>query len=412
MFDGGNLQEPPIDPLADTNPSLSIRPAQAGGVSAWRRIAGMLSLLAAAGFTIATVLLLVTTPESAPENTPNPPTQTLLEVTFTPAPTDLPSITPAPDTTALLLPTASSETIAALLDAPLQLNRSGSGSIVLVDNPLKPFTTIPDRARTEIIQYTAVRGDTIYTIAERFGLQPETIAWSNPRRFVQVLYPGDVLNILPVNGVLHVAIANKTLAEIAAQYKVEPYTIIDSEFNALSGATPNSIPGSGTRIVVPGGIAEEITWNPGVELDSRTGYVRAFAPGQAGSCGQVAESGGAYWSPPLNSNYTFVRGFSAFHTGVDLSASTGTPVYAANSGPVLYSGWNTWGYGNVVVLGHGPYSTLYGHLNETAVRCGQFITVGQIIGYVGSTGNSSGPHLHFEIRYQDTPTDPAATIGF
>ena len=106
-----------------------------------------------------------------------------------------------------------------------------------------------------------------------------------------------------------------------------------------------------------------------------------------------------------------MRGFYAGHSGLDLSAPQGTPILAANSGPVLYAGWNSWGYGNTVVIGHGPFSTLYGHMSSTAVACGGSVSAGQVIGYVGSTGNSSGPHLHFEIRYQNQPQDPSQTPG-
>jgi murein DD-endopeptidase MepM/ murein hydrolase activator NlpD len=229
---------------------------------------------------------------------------------------------------------------------------------------------------------------------------------------VQVLYPGDVVTILPVDGVLHTAIANMTIAEIALKYGVDPFAILDSEYNQLRGSTPDTIPVSGTKIVVPGGVGEQITWQVAVEVEESTGYVRAFALGMAGSCGQVTASGGESWATPLPGGYTFTQGFSLWHSGVDLSVPIGTPVYAANGGPVLFSGWNSWGYGNTVVIGHGPYSTLYGHLDRTAVGCGQYVHTGAIIGYSGSTGNSSGPHLHFEIRYQDTPADPASVLAF
>jgi murein DD-endopeptidase MepM/ murein hydrolase activator NlpD len=107
-----------------------------------------------------------------------------------------------------------------------------------------------------------------------------------------------------------------------------------------------------------------------------------------------------------------VRGFFAGHSGVDISASTGTPIYAANSGPVLFSGTSRVGYGLAVVLGHGPFSTLYAHMSQRNVDCGQFVNVGQIVGLVGSTGISSGPHLHFEIQYNGAAQDPTLTIGF
>ena len=77
---------------------------------------------------------------------------------------------------------------------------------------------------------------------------------------------------------------------------------------------------------------------------------------------------------------------------------------------MIYAGWNTWGYGNTIVLAHGPFLTLYGHLSAIGVRCGQIVSAGSIIGAVGSTGNSTGPHLHFEIWYGGKQTDPLATM--
>ena len=107
-----------------------------------------------------------------------------------------------------------------------------------------------------------------------------------------------------------------------------------------------------------------------------------------------------------------MRGFSSWHTGVDLADPIGTPVKAANGGTVIFAGWNSWGYGNTVVLSHGPFSTLYGHMSAIYAHCGQVVSTGTVIGAVGSSGNSSGPHLHFEIRYLDTPQNPTATLPF
>lgn len=104
-------------------------------------------------------------------------------------------------------------------------------------------------------------------------------------------------------------------------------------------------------------------------------------------------------------------GFAHFHTGVDVSTAAGTPVLAAASGVVLLAGYNPGGYGNYVVVGHaGGFDTLYGHLAAIAVRTGQTVAAGDPIGAEGSTGNSTGPHLHFEVRRSGQPVDPAAYV--
>ena len=415
MQDENGIYEPEIDPLADTSPSLALRPVQP--LAGWRRAAGWLSLLAALGFTIATVLVLIAPGETT--QTPVPPTEPVLLPSATPAitvePTEVPEVAETTDP-ADTLPLLSAEAAAALLEAPL-VTVPDPNPIRISSNSLDPFTTIPDRPRNEVIQYEAVQGDTINGIAERFGLQAESIAWANTRRLVQVLRPGDRVNILPVDGVYHTVVGQLTLADIAVKYKLDdPYPIIDSEYNDLFDATPETIPPSGLKVVVPGGEAEAITWNPTVEREddgdggSSGGSFITFASGHPGSCGRVANpGGGAFWTNPLPGG-TWVRGYTSWHTGVDVAAAPGTPVFAAGGGRVIFRGWNNWGYGNTVVIAHGPFTTLYGHLQSVSVSCGQDVIPGSVVGAVGNTGNSSGPHLHFEVRWLDNPTDPL-TIG-
>ena len=416
MQDDNRFNEPPIDPLADTNPSLTINQVQIEdtGTPGWRRSVGLLSLLVAAGLTLATAFLLMS-PNGTPEPVQTlPPDTTEISVTLMPT-SEIPptAAIQTVDNAPGLIPTFSADAAVTLLNAPLT-SLSGNSGIQVVRDIHNPFTVIPDRPRSEVIQYTAVQGDTIYTIADRFKLKAETLGWSNPRRYIGILRPGDVVNIPPVDGVYLQVVGSKTIADYATEYKVnDPFTIIDSEYNDLFGTPPDTILPSGTWIFIPGGEAEPITWNPGVTVEEsgpRRGYVSTFAPGDPGSCGNVSNpGGGASWVDPLPGS-TFVRGFSSIHTGVDLSDPVGTPVRAANSGAVIFAGWNNWGYGNAIVLVHGPFLTLYGHLSSIGVGCGQLVSAGQVIGAVGTTGNSSGPHLHFEIRNGNTPTDPLATM--
>ena len=408
-----DIQEPPLH-LDDTSPN---RPIVDDGMPAWRRATGLVSLLMAALLTLGATLLLllprqqVVVPE--PEATVSSVTQ---QPTFTPLPTDTPLQNDSPVVEQSVLPTVSAETIQTILNAP-SVAVADTGSLRVIRDNYNPFTLIPDRPRTEVIEYEIVEGDTIFSIAERYSLKPESIAWSNDRSIIQNLRPGRMLKILPVDGVYHTVIGSRTLGEIAASYGItDPYLVIDSEYNNLFGVTPETVLPSGEQVVIPGGEAEEISWNPTVEreggdVSTSGGSFVSFAPGEAGSCGRVQNTGGSFWSPPMSS-YSFVQGFSSFHTGVDLSASVGTPVRAANGGVVIFAGWNSYGYGSTIVVSHGPFSTLYGHLSQINVGCGQLVNSGQVIGGVGSSGNSSGPHLHFEIRYLDQPQNPTATIPF
>jgi len=421
MVDPNRIDEPPIDPLADTNPSLTIQQVTIGDEGndnrGWRRTAGLVSLIGAALLTVATAVLLLA-PAAEVESLP---TQAVPVEAATTLPTEQPTEvvivnTPVPVIVPDGQPTLSTDSIASLLSVPIQPVNDGNLITVMRDN-YNPFTFVnQDRPRSETIQYTAAQGDTIYTIAERFKIKPETIAWSNSRRIVLVLRPGDEVNIPPTDGVYIQVVGSKTIREWAAEYRVnDPYVVIDSEYNSLFGATPDTIPASGTYLFIPGGQGEDITWSPGVTVEDsssggRQGYVTGFAPGDPGSCGNITNpGGGAAWVNPLPQG-TYVRGFTSLHSGVDRAAPPGTPIVAANSGAVIFSGLSTWGYGNTVVLAHGPFLTLYGHMSSIAVRCGQVVPAGSVIGGVGNTGNSSGPHLHFEIRNGDTPSDPCATL--
>ena len=372
----------------------------------WRRRFGCLCLLSAICLAIAAVYLVLSAPpltvaspalatDEASGQTPTLVPETVIAAEPTVIPQDAEQPTGQP--------TISPARILELLATPPEPAADGVGA--------DPFTLITNRARAKMTSTIAQRGDTIAGIANRYGLKKESIAWCNDYRLALVLRPGDVVNVPPVDGACHTVIRtqSKDIRAIAEQYKIEdPYAIIDSPANELPDIAPETLLPSGTRLFIPRGEGEIITWNAPVQQDG-AGNVVAFDPGSPYSCG-ARSGGGTRWVNPLP-NGTFVRGYYAGHSGIDISAPTGTPIYAANGGPILYAGWNNWGYGITVVIGHGPWSTLYGHMNSRAVGCGQVVGAGQIIGYVGSSGKSTGPHLHFEIRFRNQPQDPASTSG-
>lgn len=399
--------------LEDTTPSLVIHPVATP--SSWRQLIGMFSLVGAIAFTLATIGLVWV---GNPAVLPTPTVALTSVVELLPSPT-LPRPTLDASTVNIAdLPTLAPEILTRILGQPLATPPIEEGLGINADT-FDPFTIIPDRPRNEVIQYEVKSGDTIEGIATQFNLQPESIVWANGATIVESLPIGITLYIPPVDGVLYEHVGSKTLQEIATEYDLaDAYSIINSEYNtALRGYSPNDVPPSGALLMLAGAQAYEVSFydpvivTEGGDAGAAGTYV-TFAPGEAGSCTRVQNpGGGAFWTTPLNS-YTWIRGFSGYHTGVDLAASVGTPVYASNSGRVIFAGWNSWGYGYMVALAHGPFTSIYGHMSAVYVGCGQDVGAGANIGAVGSSGNSSGPHLHFEIRYNNQPQDPTISLAF
>jgi murein DD-endopeptidase MepM/ murein hydrolase activator NlpD len=242
-----------------------------------------------------------------------------------------------------------------------------------------PRTIIPERARQEITTYNVVSGDSIYGIANKVGLAPETIMWSNPHLEdnPDLLNVGQELVILPLNGVYHQVGGSDTIEGIASTYKTDPQLILDFPLNELDPENPVIVPGQ--WIVVPGGSKPFVPRT----VTAYTGEI----PGNA-----TAGSGAFVW--PASGN--IYQGFWAGHPAVDIAAWPGAPVLAADSGYVIVAGWDNSGYGFHVVIDHGNgYQTLYAHLQAYYVDAGQNVAKGTQIGEMGSTGFSTGPHLHF-----------------
>jgi len=267
-------------------------------------------------------------------------------------------------------------------------------------------TTIPTRPRTEITTYTIQPGDTIFGIAEMFGLKPETILWGNYYTLADDphnIQPGVVLNIMPMDGTYHRWSEGEGLNGVSHGYDVTPDVIVNWPGNHLDPATlgdyshPNIE--AGTMLFVPGGSRSFVTWSaPRISRDN-PGVARILGPGSCGTIVDGAVGTGTFIWPTVNhwlSGYDYSP--STNHFGIDIAGSLGNAVYAADNGVVVYAGWNDWGYGNVIVIDHdGGWQTLYAHLSALNVGCGYSVYQGDVIGAIGSTGNSSGPHLHFEM---------------
>ncbi|MGC8855359.1 MAG: peptidoglycan DD-metalloendopeptidase family protein [Anaerolineae bacterium] len=277
-------------------------------------------------------------------------------------------------------------------------------------------TIIPSRPRQEVIKYVVQEGDTVFGIAEKFGLQPQTILWGNYATLMDDphnLRPGQELNILPVDGTYYEWHQGDGLNGVAKYFGVKPEDIINYPGNHLDAATigdfaaPNIKPG--TMLIVPGGKREFVSWSAplGVTRENAA-YARVLGPGVCDPVSGGAVGFGTFvW--PTNRHYLSGYDYSPAtnHWGIDIAGSEGEGVFATDAGVVVYAGWNNYGYGNMIMIDHGRgWQSLYAHLSAIYVSCGQSVGQGEAIGAIGTTGNSSGPHLHFELMTSTYKVNP------
>ncbi len=250
-----------------------------------------------------------------------------------------------------------------------------------------PITIIPERGRQDIMVYVVQSGDNVWKIAQSFGLKPETILFSNPEleRWPDYITVGQELYVLPMDGAYHEVKAGETLQSVAQRYSVDVSVIVECEYNDLE--EPYQLQ-AGQRLVIPGGTRPLVPR-----------YVQATAPPPAAA---PRGSGNFMW--PVSGYVT--QGYWLGHPATDIGAPTGTPIYASDTGYVAATGWMG-GYGNYIIINHGNgFETAYAHLSQIRVIAGQGVQRGQVIGLVGSTGRSTGPHLHFEIRQGGVKRNP------
>ena len=303
-----------------------------------------------------------------------------------PAPTPIPTAKVTPTSPVIVVPT------------------SAPGDVQAIVRHLALKTFIDQTVNYKVKQYKVQRGDSVYGIAAEFKLKPETVYWANVDIFqgspdnVKV---GQVLNIPPTNGIYYQWQDDDTFDSVAKKFGVESDAIIGWPGNNLDLSNP--VVTTGQYVMVPGG-------SDNTQPLFIATYTVASVSNSKCSGGYAGRDNFGF---PLAghsvSGYNF-GGDGGKHRGVDFAASLGESVFASDNGVVSFVSANgSWdnGYGNMIQIDHlNGFVTLYAHLSAVSVNLCDAVTAGQVIGAAGSTGNSTGVHLHFEIRLGGVPVNP------
>ena len=275
-----------------------------------------------------------------------------------------------------------------------------STSYESVERNANPDTILPVGSRKEVVEYTVDIGDSLFGIAEQYEVEPESVLWANSDTLnddPHLISVGVKLKIPPVNGILYQWKEGDKLDEVASKYHASVEDILLYPGNGLDMTDPVIEPG--TFLMIPDGYRPLHPWVVPVVAGDNAGVTAQISG--PGSCTPSGGSYGTYsfgWPTPYYGEITGNDYWSG-HQAIDAKCFQGDSIFASDSGVVIYAGPISGGYGNIVAIDHqNGYLTLYAHLNGFNVACGQSVSKGTVIGFCGSTGNSTGAHLHFEVR--------------
>jgi len=272
-----------------------------------------------------------------------------------------------------------------------------SPSLVLSASTEDPQTTtlISEKGRDKIVEYSVQSGDTVGSIAEKFGVSEDTVLWQNDLGAKDKIKPGQILQVLPVTGVSRKVQKGDTVYSIAKKYDTSPQAVVDFPFNAFVNDETFEL-AIGQNIIVPDGVMPKAR-----QVSPR---IRQLTP----DAGTVVASGNFVWPAAGRITQRFVW----YHKGIDIANKAMPNVVAADSGTVVVAGWpDGYGYGNRVLIDHGNgYTTMYAHLSRIYVVPGQTVARGAAIGKMGSSGRSTGIHLHFEVTKSGVYINPLSAL--
>lgn len=260
-------------------------------------------------------------------------------------------------------------------------------------NILEMTTSVSIKPRDGVVTYIVQDGDTISSIANKFDVSIDTIRWQNALKSIDSIRPGDKVEVPPVTGMVHKVKRGETIYSIAKKYDVTAQQIINWPFNIYSNDESFEL-AAGQTLIVPDGVKPaEVLWDP-------KRYVAQTTP----NAGAVSATGQFIW--PVGG--TISQRYVWYHQALDIANKSAPAILAADSGKVTVAGWpDAGGYGNRVMIDHGNgFQTLYAHLSSISVNVGQTVNRSDVIGRMGSTGRSTGTHLHFEIRIGGSIVNP------
>ncbi len=252
------------------------------------------------------------------------------------------------------------------------------------------------KPRSQVIDYEVRGGDTLSGIAKKFDVSINTIKWANPKVNWKRIKPGMKIKVPPVTGIVYKVKNGDTIYSIAKKFKTNPQGIVDFPFNSFAD-DENFTLVAGQTLIVPDGVMPNAVSRP----------ERIIARTLTPNAGSVSATGSFVW-PAAG---VITQGYHWYHRAIDIANHNGGPILAADSGRVIKAGWTNVGYGNFIMIDHGNgYRTLYGHLSRIKVVVGQTVRRGDVIGMMGSTGRSTGTHLHFEIRRGHSLLNPLSFL--
>jgi murein DD-endopeptidase MepM/ murein hydrolase activator NlpD len=253
-------------------------------------------------------------------------------------------------------------------------------------------TTLPSERRTKPIDYVIQPGDTLYTIGNQFKVSIDALKYINGLTDSSILSVGQELTIPPISGLIHKVESGDTIGSIAEKYDVAPQAIAD--FNYILDTSKLAV---GTELVVPGGKIPEIPL-PVVYVPTSSFGSGTQAKANKNLC---------VWPTTVR---IITQYYTWYHNGVDIASPSNMgmpPLFACSSGTVIRAGWDPFGLGLHVRIDHGNgFETIYGHMSRLDVSYGDKVGRGEQLGLMGSTGRSTGPHVHFMVQYNGVSQDP------